>query len=75
MVCSCKGFCENYKDILKTPGGVGSAKKSYRHGWKRCARCGYNIKTENLRCECCHGLFKTTSQGRKRYEKKLLSSA
>lgn len=65
MVCRCKGFCRKFEGILRTPGGVGGAKKNYSHGWKRCKRCSYNINTTNLRCECCRGLLKTRSMKHK----------
>lgn len=65
MTCICKGACVNFKDILRTSGGVGGAKKGYKHGWKRCKRCSYNINTQELRCKCCHGLLKTRSMKKK----------
>jgi hypothetical protein len=71
MACGCKGVCDAFKNILKTPGGIGNAKKGYKHGWKRCRRCGYYIKTMELRCECCHGLLKTRSMKKKIYSTRI----
>ena len=54
MPCECKGTCSAFENIFKKPGV-----KGYTEGRKRCKRCGYSMKTEELRCSCCRGLFKT----------------
>lgn len=54
MACVCKGKCSEFENTFKRPGVFG-----YTHGRKRCKRCNYSIETTELRCKCCHGLFKT----------------
>jgi len=71
MVCGCKGACEHWTKLeiegklLRTSGGTGHAKKNYNDGFKRCRRCEYYLQTEELRCNCCHGLLKTRSMKKK----------
>jgi len=54
MTCTCNYICSRFKDTGIRIGGAG-----YINNKKRCRRCNYTIITTNLRCECCHGLFKT----------------
>ena len=54
MAIVCNYICQTYENTTKRPGSQG-----YSNGLKRCRRCNYCLVTEELRCNCCHGLFKT----------------
>jgi len=54
MACTCNLICHRFKNTTIRPGQNG-----YLNNKKRCRRCGYSMVTTKLRCDCCHGLFKT----------------
>lgn len=54
MTCGCNYICSRFKDTGTRTGGTG-----YANDKKRCKRCNYTMVTVDLRCKCCHGLFKT----------------
>jgi hypothetical protein len=47
---SCKGSCSSYKHRKYT-------RNAFREGFIRCRQCDYFIKTDDLRCKCCNGVF------------------
>ena len=53
MPSTCKYICSRFKDTGTRPTA------GYLNNKKRCRRCNYTMITTNLRCDCCHGLFKT----------------
>lgn len=55
MAIVCNFVCKNFENTTKRPGH-----KGYKIGGiKRCKRCDYCLVTDDLRCKCCNGLFKT----------------
>jgi hypothetical protein len=54
MAIVCNFICKRFENTTKRPGSQG-----YSNGLKRCKRCHYCLVTKELRCNCCHGLFKT----------------
>lgn len=61
----CLNICETLKGVLHTSTNSGGAKKGYKDNWKRCAFCEYNINTNELRCKCCKGIFRTKTRRKK----------
>ncbi|QLH10772.1 hypothetical protein DSQ20_04270 [Nitrosarchaeum sp. AC2] len=55
MTYRCNGICVLHKVIPFST-------RKYENGQKRCSFCSIFIKTQNLRCICCHSLLRTKSR-------------
>ena len=54
---SCKDVCRQFTGAVLLRTGLGYNTR-YSDGWVRCTECEFFIKTKELRCRCCHQLFR-----------------